>query len=132
MPSPMETLFLVQASPVPTQTVLEFEGSMATAPMDCTDWRSNTGLNVVPPFTDFQTPPLAAPTITVRRPLSVTAATAAMRPLMVAEPMLRAGRPEIVAASNLVACWAETATHRKNGPRPSNREKVRSRLQEPA
>src|SRR6202035_2279610 len=85
---------LVQSSPQPTKTILEFEGSMATAPMDWTDWRSNTGLKVVPPFTDFQTPPLAAPTNTVRRPFSATAATAATRPLMVAEPILRAGKPE--------------------------------------
>ena len=36
---------------------------------------SNTGLNVVPPFIDFHTPPLAAPMYTVSRPLSFTAAT---------------------------------------------------------
>src|ERR1700674_4797266 len=100
MPSPRETLFLVHASPAPTQTILEFDGSIATAPIACTDWRSNTGLNVVPPFTDFQTPPPAAPTKTVSRPFSFTALTAAIRPLMVAEPMLRAGNPEIVAASH--------------------------------
>ena len=63
MPSPIETLFLVHASPEPAQTILEFEGSIATAPIDCTDWRSNTGLKVVPPFTDFQPPPLAAPSL---------------------------------------------------------------------
>src|SRR6266704_2132549 len=33
-----------------------------TAPIDCTGCRSKTGLNVVPPFTDFHTPPLAEPT----------------------------------------------------------------------
>jgi hypothetical protein len=70
---------------------------MATAPIDCTAGLSNTGLKVVPPFTDFQTPPLAAPAKTVRRPLaSLTASSAAMRPLICAEPMLRAGRPEMV------------------------------------
>ena len=42
--------------------VFGFFGSMATAPIDCTGCLSKTGLKVVPPFTDFQTPPLAAPT----------------------------------------------------------------------
>src|ERR1700686_623881 len=132
MPSPIETLFLVHASPEPTQTILEFEGSMATDPIDCTDWRSNTGLKVVPPFTDFQTPPLAAPTNTVRRPFSLTAATAATRPLMVAEPMLRAGNPEIVAASNFTACWAKTAAEMKKHPSPTSREKLRGDLEKVA
>jgi hypothetical protein len=63
-------------------------------------------LYVVPPFTDFQTPPLAAPTKTVMRPSSSTASTAAMRPLMVAEPMFRAGNPETVAASKRYAACA--------------------------
>src|SRR5580700_2508634 len=105
-PSPTDTLLRVQASPVPTQTVFEFEGSIATAPIDCTSSRSNTGLNVVPPFTDFHTPPLAAPTNNVMRPPSSTASTAAIRPLMVAEPMFRAGNPETVAESNRYAAWA--------------------------
>src|SRR5579864_2695052 len=98
-PSPTETLLRVQASPVPTHTVFGFEGSIATAPMDWTSSRSKTGLKVVPPFTDFHTPPLAAPTKRVRRPSCSTASTAAMRPLMVAEPMLRVGSPDTVAAS---------------------------------
>ena len=58
---------------------------------------SKTGLKVVPPFTDFHTPPLAAPTKTRQAAVFVDGVTAAMRPLIVAEPMLRAGRPEIVA-----------------------------------
>src|SRR5436190_9852264 len=103
-PSPTETLFRTHDSPVPTQTMLEFVGSIATAPMDCTASRSKTDLKVVPPFTDFQTPPLAEPTNTVSLPFSSTASTAATRPLMVADPMLRAGSPEMVAASNLTAC----------------------------
>src|ERR1700690_3470245 len=128
MPSPMETLFLVPASPVPTQTILEFDGSIVTAPIDWTGWRSNTGLKVVPPLIDFHTPPLAAPAKTVRRPFSFTAATAAIRPLMVAEPMLRAGNPEMVAASNLILCWAETVIERQDNPKPSNRKKDLSGL----
>ena len=71
-------------------------GSIAIAPIDCTGCLSNTGLNVVPPSVDFHTPPDAAPTKSVVLPsLSGRAATAAMRPLIAAEPMLRAPRPEI-------------------------------------
>ena len=37
-------------------------GSMVIAPIDWTGCLSKTGLKVVPPLTDFQTPPLAEPT----------------------------------------------------------------------
>src|SRR5579863_8377994 len=129
MPSPTETLFLVHASPVPTQTVLEFDGSIVIAPIDCTGCRSNTGVNVVPPFIDFQTPPLAEPMNTVRRPFSLTAVTAAIRPLIVADPMLRAGSPDTVAESNLLACWANAARERENATRIINRNEVPNILQ---
>src|SRR5207248_10241311 len=95
-------------SPLPAHTIFGFDGSIATAPIDCTAWLSNTGLNVVPLSTDFHTPPLAEPTITVSRPFSSSAATAATRPLISAEPMLRAGRPEIVPASNRAGCLEGT------------------------
>src|SRR6266851_4629180 len=104
MPSPMDTLLRIHDSPLPTQITLGFFGSIVTAPIDWTGCLSKTGLNVVPPFTDFHTPPLAAPTNTVSRPFSFTASTAATRPLIVADPILRAGSPEIVAASNLTGC----------------------------
>src|SRR5436309_15978657 len=100
MPLPMEAELRVQPSPVPTQTILSLEGSRAIAPIDCTGCLSKTGLNVVPPSCDFQTPPLAAPTKSVVFPPSFLPATAAMRPLIVAEPMFRAPRPESVAESN--------------------------------
>src|ERR1700704_2200292 len=77
---------------------------MAMAPIDCTGCLSNTGLYVVPPFTDFQTPPLAAPTYTVNRPSSLTAVTAAMRPLIAAEPIFREPKPEMVSESNTASC----------------------------
>src|ERR1700704_2695983 len=96
MPLPIDTLFRVHASPVPAQIVLGACGSIATAPMDCAASLSKTGLNVGPPFEDFQTPPLAAPTYTVTRPSSLTAAIAATRPLIAAEPMFRAPSPEMV------------------------------------
>ncbi len=100
MPLPIETLLRVQDSPVPTQTTFGFFGSMVTAPMDCTGSLSKTGSNVVPPLVDFQTPPLALPMYTVSRFPSWTASSAAIRPLMVAEPMFRAPSPEMVSASN--------------------------------
>src|SRR5579863_8861598 len=105
----MEVLFRVQPSPVPTQIVLGDEGSMAMAPMDCTGCLSNTGLKVVPPFTDFHTPPLAAPTYTVSLPSSFTAVSAGTRPLMAAEPMFRAPNPEIISESNFTSCAARRA-----------------------
>src|ERR1700722_17971924 len=104
MPLPMETLLRVQASPVPTQMTLGFCGSMAIAPMDCAVCLSKTGLKVVPPLTDFQTPPLAAPMYTVSRPPSLTAVSAATRPLISAEPILRAPKPEIVSESIFTSC----------------------------
>src|SRR5215467_8975982 len=104
MPLPTEVLLRVQASPVPTQTVLGDCGSIVIAPTDCTASLSNRGLKVVPPLMDFQTPPLAAPTYTVSRPFSLTAAMAATRPLMAAEPIFRAPRPEMVSESNLASC----------------------------
>src|SRR3954468_8667872 len=103
MPSPIDTLLRIHDSPVPTQTTLGFLGSIVTAPIDCTGCLSNTGLNVVPPFTDFHTPPLAEPTYMVSRAPSCTAASAAIRPLIAAEPMLRAPRPEIVSESTFTA-----------------------------
>src|ERR1044071_8383976 len=97
----METLFRVHDSPVPTHTFFEFFGSSAIAPIDCTGCSSNTGRYRVPLSSDFQTPPLAAPTKSVILPDgSRVPAMAEMRPLIVAEPMLRAPRPERVAELN--------------------------------
>ena len=98
MPSPIETLLRVHDSPVPTQTFFEFFGSIAMAPIDCTGCSSKTGRKRVPPSSDFQTPPLAAPTKSVILPDgSFAPAMAEMRPLIVAEPILRAPSPEMVA-----------------------------------
>src|SRR5881296_4715540 len=100
----METVLRIQDSPVPTQTFFEFFGSRAIAPIDCTGCSSNTGRYRVPLSSDFQTPPLAAPTKSVILPDgSRVPATAEMRPLIVAEPILRAPRPEIVAEAKGVS-----------------------------
>src|SRR5215470_15500478 len=100
MPSPTETELRVQPSPVPTQIVFGFDGSIVIAPIDCTVCLSNFGSKVVPPSSDFHTPPDAAPMNTTVLPASLYAATAAMRPLIVAEPMLRAPMPATVLLSN--------------------------------
>src|SRR5271156_924013 len=84
--------------------VFGFFGSIVIAPIDCAVILSNTGLYVVPPLVDFHTPPLAAPMYTVSRPSSFTAASAAMRPLIVAEPIFRAPSPAIVSESNFAVC----------------------------
>ena len=99
MPSPTETELRIHASPVPTQMILGSFGSMASAPIDCTSCLSNIGRNVVPPLFDFHTPPLAAPTYTVRRSPSCTAATDVTRPDIAADPMLRAPSPAMVSES---------------------------------
>src|SRR6185436_8084706 len=108
MPSPIDTLLRIHDSPVPTQITLGFFGSIVTAPIDCTGCLSKTGLKLVPPFTDFQTPPLAEPTYTVSRWPSRTASTAAMRPLIAAEPMLRAPRPDMVSESTFTGVGCGT------------------------
>src|SRR5215470_17661058 len=100
----METLLRAQDSPVPTHTVLGERGLTAMAPIDCTGCLSKTGLKVVPPFSDFHTPPLAAPMYTVSLPSSLTAVSADTRPLITAEPMLRAPSPEMASASNVAFC----------------------------
>src|SRR5438046_4971642 len=98
MPSPMDTLLRVHDSPLPTQIFFEFFGSIAIAPIDCTGRSSKTGRKRVPPSSDFQMPPLAAPTKRVILPEgSFTPAIAEMRPVIVADPILRAPSPEIVA-----------------------------------
>src|SRR6476646_2724722 len=82
----MDTLLRVHDSPVPTQTFLEFFGSRAMAPIDCTGCSSNIGRYRVPLSSDFQTPPLAAPTNSVILPDgSCTPAMQEMRPLIFAE-----------------------------------------------
>src|ERR1035438_2074183 len=59
---------------------------------------------------DFHNPPLAAPTNTVMRPFSSTASSAAIRPLMVAEPIFRAGNPDTVAESKRYGPCARAGT----------------------
>src|SRR4029453_7420047 len=98
---PMETLFRVHDSPVPTHTFFEFFGSSAIAPIDCTGCSSNTGRYRVPLSSDFQTPPLAAPTNSVILPdASRVPAMAEKRPLILEGPMLRGPGPERVAELN--------------------------------
>src|SRR5215468_7453021 len=100
----MDTLLRVHDSPVPTHTFFEFFGSSAMPPIDCTGCSSNTGRYRVPPSSDFQTPPLAAPTKSVIFPDdSCVPAIAEIRPLIAADPILRAPRPEIVDA-DIVGC----------------------------
>src|SRR5271156_596717 len=123
MPSPIETLLRVHDSPVPTQIVLGASGSIAIAPIDCTVCLSNTGLKVVPPFTDFQIPPLAAPMYTLSLPSSFTAVRADTRPLMVAEPMFRAPSPEIESESNFASCAARRAGN-SNAAKKTNTPRI--------
>src|ERR1700730_5944562 len=121
----METLLRVQDSTVPAQIASVEFGWIARAPMDCAVCLSNVGLKVVPPLTNFHPPPLAAPTYTVIRPFSLTAVSAAMRPLIVAEPMFRAPRPEMESESYFTSCacryGAENAPLAKHAARTKQR-----------
>src|SRR5881394_3002293 len=123
----METVLRVQDSPVPTQTFLEFFGSSAMAPMDCAGCSSKTGRNRVPLSSDFQTPPLAAPTKSVILPEgSRVAAMAEMRPLMAAEPMFRTPSPEMVAEPYGVSSAWEAMAQRNSAVGKRNfRERMR-------
>src|SRR4029453_13404574 len=126
MPSPMETLFRVHDSPVPTHTFFEFFGSSAIAPIDCTGCSSNTGRYRVPLSSDFQTPPLAAPTNSVIFPDgSRVPARAEMRPLIVAEPMLRAPRPEMVAELNGASSARQRMAERSSNERDAKTNRIR-------
>src|SRR4029434_2989398 len=111
----MDTLLRVHDSPVPTQTFFEFFGSSAIAPIDCAGCSSNTGRYRVPLSSDFQTPPLAAPTNSVILPDgSCTPAMHETRPLIAADPMLRAPSPEIVADLNGASVANTGTAPRKN------------------
>src|SRR5882757_355732 len=108
----MDTLLRVHASPVPTQTFFEFFGSSAMAPIDCTACSSNIGRYRVPLSSVFQTPPLAAPTNSVTLPDgSCTPAMHEIRPLIAADPMLRAPSPEMLA---VFAGWLVDAKGKSN------------------
>src|SRR5215471_5268927 len=124
MPSPTETLLRVQVSPVPIQTTLVFFGSIRIAPID---WFlpsvSNIGLKVSAPSSDFQAPPDAAPTHTVRRS-PAAASMAAMRPLMTAGPRARASRPPRESESTLISRAGSAAAAlpaRASAARPTQR-----------
>src|SRR5207302_7153166 len=127
MPSPMETLLRVHDSPVPTQTFLALFESIAIAPMDCADCSSKTGRYRVPPSSDFQTPPLAAPTKSVILPEgSLVPAIAEMRPLMAAEPMLRTPSPEMVAELyGVSSAWEVMAQRNSAAGKRNFRERIR-------
>src|SRR5881396_3177938 len=113
----MDTLLRVHDSPVPTQTFFEFFGSSAMAPIDCTACSSNIGRYRVPLSSDFQMPPLAAPTKSVILPDgSFTPAIAEMRPLIVADPILRAPSPEIVAELKGASSADKFATEKQITP----------------
>ena len=70
---------------------------MRMAPMDWV-WSSKTGSKLKPAFSDFQTPPLAAPTQMVTGSVALPS-MAEIRPLMTAGPMARALSPPKVAES---------------------------------
>ena len=84
-------------SPVPIHTVSGFDGSSVTQPIEYDGWPSKIGVQVVPPFSVFQTPP--EPTVTYQTSrFCGWMAMSLMRPDMMAGPMLRNARPESAAS----------------------------------
>ena len=59
-PVPHDELRMLFASPVPTQTISEFDGETATAPMEPVRTESKTDVQVTPAFVDLNIPPVAA------------------------------------------------------------------------
>src|SRR5205807_2807421 len=93
--------------------------------MDCTDCSSKTGRYRVPPSSDFQTPPLAAPTKSVISPEgSFVPAIAEMRPLIAADPILRAPKPEMVAEENVVSSAREVVVAKQTATPRATTKKV--------
>src|SRR5688500_7344950 len=93
MPSPHETLFLLLASPVPTQTMFGSRWNSATSPMDADAYLSTTGVHVVPELTDLNTPPDADATYTVANAES-TASMSTTLPPMLDGPRFRHRNPD--------------------------------------
>ena len=60
-PRPTEALLRTLPSPVPTQTMSGLPRKIAIEPMAWAASSSKTGFQVRPPFSDFHTPPVAAP-----------------------------------------------------------------------
>src|SRR5437879_11067811 len=93
--------------------------------MDWTDCSSKTGRYRVPPSSDFQTLPLALPTNNVIFPEgSFVPAIAEMRPLIAAEPILRAPRPEKVAQLNGASSAREFVAAKQMATVSVNAERV--------
>src|ERR1041385_307066 len=91
-PSPYPTLRWLLFSPVPTHTTRGFFGSTATVPIEYDACASNTGVQVVPAFTVFQTPPEWTATYQVLFS-SGWIATSPIRPDGAAGPRFRSRSP---------------------------------------
>src|SRR5438132_5875887 len=92
MPSPKWALRWLAFSPVPSQTTFEFFGSTATQQRVNDPPLSNTGVNVVPRFVVFQSPPKAVATYHVLGDFG-SMAMSCTRPVEIAGPMLRNSSP---------------------------------------
>src|SRR6185436_10571615 len=101
-PLPTDIELRTLPSPVPTHTISGLAWKIATAPIAATGWSSKMGVKLSPPFVDFQSPPVAAPTYTMSG-FDSTASIAATRPLMAAGPIARAFIP--ASSSGSTCAW---------------------------
>src|SRR5262245_30204084 len=97
MPSPQPTLRWLLFSPLPTHTVSGRVGASVTTPMLAVPCSSKMGVNDVPAFVVFHTPPYAVATYHVLLSRGCTAKSV-MRPDVFAGPIDRNLRPEYVPA----------------------------------
>ena len=102
IPIPKFIEFRGLPSPVPTQITLEFDCEIAKEPMFCVGCSSNIGAQLEPPFSDFQTPPEAAPTYIIFG-FSFTASMVVILPLMFAGPIFLMLRFFILSVSSFCA-----------------------------
>src|SRR5207244_12691829 len=106
------------SSPRHRQMSCYFLLSCAIGPFDCAVCSSHPGRYRVPLSSYFQTPPLAAPTNMVIFPDgSRVPAIAEIRPLIVADPILRAPRPEMVADLNGASSAGQSIPQRSSNER---------------
>src|SRR6185503_2466392 len=92
-PSPYATTRFALFSPLPTQTMFGFFGSMVIAPIENDPSPSNTGVKDVPAFVVFHTPPAAAATYQIALSVGWTAMSAT-RPDVKAGPIERSLSPD--------------------------------------
>src|ERR1039458_7265262 len=91
-PSPMDELWRLLPSPLPTYTTFLSEGAIATEPMDSLSISSNIDFQLMPPSVVLHRPPVAKPMYMVMGSCSEPTISST-RPIITAGPMERNSNP---------------------------------------